>query len=174
MPISSQLRFSRGVYYSTGMKKLALSGLVIVLFVLYSFHQRNETAGPVLMPVTPSPTPPTSQQSAVGSSNPNMPAAPADTAAAYKDGTYTGSTADAFYGNVQVQAVVHEGKITAVQFLQHPDDNPTSRAINDQAMPDLQREAIRAQQAHVDIITGATDTSMAFVESLTSALAHAS
>ena len=46
-------------------------------------------------------------------------------------------------------------------------------AINQQAMPILTQEAIQAQRAEVDIVTGATDTSEAFIQSLGAALAQA-
>ena len=91
----------------------------------------------------------------------------------YKNGTYTGSVADASWGNVQVQAVIQGGKITAVNFLQYPNDRSNSIRINTQAMPYLQQEAIQAQSAQVNIVSRATDTSMAFMESLTNALSQA-
>ncbi|HVA96157.1 MAG TPA: FMN-binding protein [Candidatus Acidoferrales bacterium] len=92
---------------------------------------------------------------------------------AYKDGTYTGPVEDAFYGNVQVQVTISGGKINSVQFLQHPSDAMRSVAINDIAMPNLQQEAIQAQTATVDIVSGATDTSNAFIQSLKDALNQA-
>ena len=91
----------------------------------------------------------------------------------YADGSYTGSAADAYYGTVQVKAVIAGGKITDVQFLQYPNDRGTSREINNQAMPMLAQEAIRAQNANVNGVSGATETSGAFRESLTAALALA-
>lgn len=74
---------------------------------------------------------------------------------------------------VQVKATIQNGKIVAVDFLQYPNDRRTSQYINSQAMPILQSEAIQAQSANVDIVSGATDTSMAFQQSLASALAKA-
>jgi len=91
----------------------------------------------------------------------------------YLDGTYTGSGADAYYGTVQVQAVIQGGKLTAVNFLQYPSDRRTSQYINAQAMPQLKSEAISAQSANVSGVSGATDTSQAFIQSLGSALAQA-
>jgi uncharacterized protein with FMN-binding domain len=93
----------------------------------------------------------------------------------YKDGTYTGNIIDAYYGNVQVQAVIQAGKITNVQFLDYPHDRRTSQRINKIAGPYLTTEAIQAQSAQVDLISGATLTSEAFVQSLQTALesAHA-
>lgn len=91
----------------------------------------------------------------------------------YKNGTYTGATADAFYGNVQVRVTVSNGQIADVQFLQYPQDRSTSQYINSQATPVLRSEAIQAQSAQVDIVSGATATSQAFQQSLTSALVQA-
>ena len=89
---------------------------------------------------------------------------------AYKNGTYTGPEVDAYYGLVQVQAIVQNGQITSVQFLDYPHDRRTSQEINSQAMPWLQQEAVQAQSANVDIISGATLTSEAFAQSLQTAL----
>lgn len=92
----------------------------------------------------------------------------------YRDGTYTGTVADAYYGSVQVKASVSGGRITDVSFLQYPDTHSESVYINQQAMPYLKQEAIKAQNANVDIVSGATFTSQAFIQSLTSALSQAS
>ncbi len=91
----------------------------------------------------------------------------------FKDGTYTGLAADAFYGNIQVQAVIQNGKLADVIFLQHPNDRRTSIEINTQAMPILKSEAIQIQSGNVDIVSGATDSSLAFRQSMSSALAMA-
>jgi uncharacterized protein with FMN-binding domain len=60
-----------------------------------------------------------------------------------------------------------------VTFLQYPNDRRTSVRINQQVMPWLQSEAVQAQNANVDIITGATLTSEAFAQSLQAALSNA-
>ncbi len=91
----------------------------------------------------------------------------------YKNGDYTGNIADAYYGNVQVKAIVSGGKITDVQFLDYPNDRQNSIRINTYAMPILKSEAIKVQSAKVDVVSGATATSEAFQESLASALAQA-
>ena len=113
----------------------------------------GQSASPTPVPSTPTPTPSHQGQ--------------------YKDGTYTGPVADAFYGNVQIQVKISNGLISDVQFLQYPNDRNTSIMINSQAMPMLQQEAIQSQTGNVDIISGATDTSNAFIQSLTSALSQA-
>lgn len=91
----------------------------------------------------------------------------------YADGSYTGNAEDAYYGTVQVNAIVTNGKIHDVQFLQYPNTRNTSRTINNMAMPILTQEAIQAQNAEVDGVSGATFTSQAFKKSLASALAQA-
>jgi uncharacterized protein with FMN-binding domain len=168
------------------MKKFALSVTVIVAFFLYSLftHLQNQPdvalspvpAGQSLRPEAPagsplggaSPTPTPAGQSPLGGAT--SPPAPQGK---YKDGSYTGDPADAYYGTIQVKATVTNGKLTDVTFLQYPNDRQTSIEINTQAMPMLKSEAITAQSGSVDIISGATDSSQAFIQSLTSALNQA-
>ncbi len=98
------------------------------------------------------------------------PAAPPKPKGQYADGIYTGSVANAYYGNVQVQAIIQGGKIANVKFLQYPYTHSASMYINQQAMPYLTQEAIQAQSANVSGVSGATFTSEAFAQSLSSAL----
>lgn len=91
----------------------------------------------------------------------------------YRDGSFTGGSVNAYWGLVQVKATVQNGKITDVQFVQYPRDRRTSQFINNAAMPYLKTEAIQAQNANVDLISGATLTSQAFIRSLQSALSSA-
>jgi uncharacterized protein with FMN-binding domain len=81
--------------------------------------------------------------------------------------------ADAQWGVVQVQVVIQNGKIINVQFLQYPNERNRSVEINSYADPILVNEAIQAQSAKVDIVSGATDTSQAFIQSLSNALSQA-
>jgi len=91
----------------------------------------------------------------------------------YQDGTYTGPAVDAYYGLVRVQAIVRQGRLAAIKVLQYPNDRRTSVYINSQALPMLNDEVISAQSAYVDIISGATLTSDAFLRSLDAALVQA-
>jgi uncharacterized protein with FMN-binding domain len=88
----------------------------------------------------------------------------------YTDGTYTGPIEDAYYGNVQVAVLISGGRLSNVSVLQYPQDRSTSRIINQQAMPELVSEAIHAQSAKIDGISGASESSPAFIRSLSSAL----
>ncbi len=91
------------------------------------------------------------------------------------DGTYAGPVVDAYYGLMQIEAVVRNGRLTTIHVLRYPNDRRTSIYINRQALPMLRDEVIRAQSARVDIISGATLSSHAFIQSLGAALdkAHA-
>lgn len=91
----------------------------------------------------------------------------------YNDGEYVGDSVDAYYGNVQVKVVISGGKLADVVFLDHPQDRGTSIRINNYAMPLLKQEAIQAQSANVNGVSGASATSPAFIESLKSALDQA-
>jgi uncharacterized protein with FMN-binding domain len=74
---------------------------------------------------------------------------------------------------VQVQIAVSGGKILDVQALQLPSDRSRSARISQYAAPILRSEAIQAQSARVDIVSGATYTSRAYAQSLASALKQA-
>ena len=93
--------------------------------------------------------------------------------AAYANGQYTGPAANAYYGMVQIQAIVENGRVARLKVLQYPSDRQTSVAINRQALPLLRDEVIAAQRAEVDVVSGATLTSEAFIKSLSGALAQA-
>lgn len=162
------------------MKKYFLSLAVIVIFAFYTVfnNQNSVTVAPPTATSTaeknvPAPSSSSSgSTSSISSSGKNPPPA-TKSKGQYKDGTYTGAVADAFYGNVQIQATVAGGTLTNVQFLQYPNDRGTSREINGQAMPYLIQEALQAQSANVQIVSGATQTSGAFQQSLADALAQA-
>ena len=66
-----------------------------------------------------------------------------------------------------------ERKLTAVSVPTYPDHTDRSVYINSQALPILKSEALRAQSASIDMVSGATDSSEAFAESLQSAILKA-
>jgi len=97
----------------------------------------------------------------------------ANAVAGLKSGTFTGRREYAYYGYVRVQAVVQSGKVVDVKILEYPSDNGRSRYINSIALPYLIQETVDAQSYRVDLISGATFTSSAFVKSVTDALRQA-
>ncbi len=152
-------------------KKTIVSLVIIGTFVIYSLiHDHSGLAAVVPNTSTGSRSSSSSTTTPSSTEPPNATAAPGSL---YKDGSYTGSVADAQWGVVQVEAVIKQGKITDVQFLQYPNDRNRSININSVADPQLVSEAIQAQSANVDIVTGATDSSDAFIQSLSDALSQA-
>lgn len=158
------------------MKKFLLATLIIGVFVLFSLLS-TQTGALAFLPGS-STDPHAANRSPSTGAVP--PVAGADTptgtqapGARYKDGAYTGSVADAQWGYIQVKVMIQGGAITDVQFVQYPNERERSVLINNYADPQLTSEAIQAQSANVDLITGATDTSEAFVQSLSDALTQA-
>jgi len=84
--------------------------------------------------------------------------------------TVTGDSADTRYGPVQVKITVTNGKITAVQAVDYPMNDPRDQEINSYAIPQLNSEAVAAGNAQIDTISGATYTSDGYITSLQSAL----
>jgi len=84
--------------------------------------------------------------------------------------TVTGETAQTRWGPVQVKITVKNGKITDVTAVQSPSDNPRDQEINSYALPQLKSEALAAQSASIDTVSGATYTSDGYRQSLQSAL----
>lgn len=94
----------------------------------------------------------------------------ATSAGSSTSGTYTGDSVDTRWGPVQVQITVSAGKITAVEAVVYPTDNPRDVEINNQALPILADEAVKAQSSQIDTVSGATVTSDGYISSLQSAI----
>lgn len=86
--------------------------------------------------------------------------------------TYTGSVVYDQYGGVQATVTVKGKKITNVS-ISAPENDPRSASINSQVVPMLQSETLQAQSANVNVISGATETSQAYAQSLQAALKSA-
>jgi uncharacterized protein with FMN-binding domain len=85
-------------------------------------------------------------------------------------GTATGDSIATRYGNAQVRVTVKDGKIVQIDALQLQANDPRSVQISSTAAPILQQEALAAQTAGVDAVSGATYTSASYTQSLQSAL----
>jgi len=99
-------------------------------------------------------------------------AAPAP-AKAKPSGTFTGSTSQTRFGPVQVQITLVNGKITAANALQYPNNDFRSQQISQQAIPYLVQETLAANSADIQGVGGASYTSQGWYDSLVSALAKA-
>ena len=125
-------------------------------------------------PPAPQPAPkPLSRPATIASVQQTQSVAAAASNSGYRDGSYTGTDENAYYGRVQVQVTVARGQITGVKVLDYPNDRRTSRYINGQALPLLQQEVMQAQNAQIDTVSGATLTSEAYIRSLGNALQKA-
>jgi uncharacterized protein with FMN-binding domain len=74
------------------------------------------------------------------------------------------------YGDVQVSAQVSGARLVDVKALHLTDSSSTSRSISARAAPTLRSEALRAQSARIDTVSGATYTSEGYRQSLQAAL----
>ncbi|MET8951814.1 FMN-binding protein [Streptomyces sp. NPDC004393] len=83
--------------------------------------------------------------------------------------TVLGNVAQTQYGNVQVRLTLSGGKITKAEAVQAPkgglSDQKTAMSV-----PKLNQEAVSAQSANIDAVSGATYTSTGYKQSLQSAL----
>jgi uncharacterized protein with FMN-binding domain len=155
-------------------KKVVVSAVIIGVFIVYSLlHNRSGVSA--LSPVTsigstPNTSTPSGSAAATATSSGDT---SGNSTGLYKDGTYTGGVADAQWGYVQVQVVIQNSRMADVKFLQYPNDRNRSVEINNYADAQLIQEALQAQSTQVDIVTGATDSSEAFIQSLADALTQA-
>jgi FMN-binding domain len=139
---------------------IAIAGTVLGLVLLFSFK-------------TPDQPPPR----AAGGLAPNGVQAPGPSSgAAATPGnpgtarTIAGDDVPNQYGDVQVQVTFSGRKIIDVKALQLPSDRARSAEISNYVEPYLRSEALQAQSAQIDLISGATYTSESYAQSLQSAI----
>jgi len=84
--------------------------------------------------------------------------------------TGTGPDVPNRYGDVQVRVTMSGGRLVDVTALVLPTDRARSAQISEQAAPILRSEALRAQSANIDIVSGATYTSESYARSLQGAI----
>ncbi len=87
--------------------------------------------------------------------------------------TVTGPSVPTEWGQVQVEITVTGSQVTDVQVLQYPNDNPKDQQINAYALPILVDETLQAQDANISMVSGATVTSVGYLQSLQAALDEA-
>ncbi|MGW2959737.1 FMN-binding protein [Streptomyces sp. NPDC001220] len=124
----------------------------------------------MLLALKPHTAPTVVTESAAPAPSSSASAAPGGSGGATGTRTVTGDTVQTRWGPVQVRVTIKSGKITDVTALQYPQDNPRDQQINDYALPQLRSEALTAQSARIDTVSGATYTSEGYQQSLQSAL----
>jgi uncharacterized protein with FMN-binding domain len=86
---------------------------------------------------------------------------------------FDGDVVQTRYGPIEVQAQLRDGRLVEVGVVEYPSNDRRSASINATALPALRTEALTAQSANVDSVSGATYTSDGYTQSLQSALDHA-
>lgn len=165
---------------------VAISATALALALLFSFKTPDDpgpsatdgSTGVAIVAPTSRAAAPTQAPADEGSTPaPQATAAPQATQApatgSFVDGTVAGPVVNTRFGPVQVQVTISNGKLSAIDALQLPSDHPRSAAISDYAGPVLQSEALQAQSAQIDGVSGATYTSIAYQRSLQAALDQA-
>jgi uncharacterized protein with FMN-binding domain len=154
---------------------IALGLTSVALVLLVSFRTPTDAAAPASRTATidravvAQPGASAGSGSSGGSSASASPGAAADpTEAGTK--TVDGPVVDTRYGPVQVEITVEGSSITAIEALQLPGGDRRSEQISSRAAPELQSEALQAQSANIDGVSGATYTSAAYAQSLQAAI----
>lgn len=156
-------------------RRIVVAGMstVTVLVLLFGYHTSTEgaaaTSTAAVSPAVAGSTGSGSTSSSGTSSGSTTSGGTSTTAAA----TFTGSAADTRWGPVQVEITVANGEITAVDVVEYPSENGRDQEINARALPTLVQETLSAQNASIDMVSGATVTSTGYLTSLQSALDQA-
>jgi len=155
---------------------LFLSGTVTVVTLLFGYH--TSTAGGLYQAAvavdSSSSTAATSGNTATGGTSSGSAGTSGSAGGSGGDSsstrTVTGPTVQTQWGPVQVQLTVSGGTITDVSVLQHPSGNSMDQQINDYALPVLVQRTLDVQSSQIDMVSGATVTSMGYLQSLQAAL----
>jgi uncharacterized protein with FMN-binding domain len=121
-------------------------------------------------PPDPSPSPAASTTVEATAEATPSPSASAVAEATTGTQTATGSAFQFRFGVVQVAVTVEGDQIVDVQAVQLPDGDRHSAAISQEVEPILRESALAVDSADIDVVSGATYTSLAYAYSLQSAL----
>jgi uncharacterized protein with FMN-binding domain len=88
----------------------------------------------------------------------------------FADGSFTSQAVRTNYGGLQVRIVMQKGRIEEVQVLEFPDRTSTSSRMSFEVLPALTAQSVARQDWDVDVISGATQTSIAFQRAMVYAL----
>ena len=171
----------RTVYSLLALVTLALSVLSFRASSVPAAAGEGTATTTVAAPATTAgPTPARSASASTSASSPapgsaSSPAssASASSATGLADGTYTGSAVSTRYGTVQVQIAVSGGVLTLADAVTAPSGDRHTEQISASAIPVLNREAVAAGSASIQMVSGATFTSTGYLTSLQSALDQA-
>jgi uncharacterized protein with FMN-binding domain len=149
------------------MRRVILAGVntVVGLILLLSFRTHSIPTTPATRPAVISNAGATTPTTGTVTSEPGT-----STSTTTPETTVTGEPAQTRYGPVAVQITVSNGQVTAVDAVEYPTAKARDVQINTRAVPQLNQETLAAQSAQIDMISGATYTSVGYITSLQSAL----
>ena len=135
---------------------LWLVGTLTVVVLLFSYH--TSTSSRML---------PSQRTFAVGTEG-------REGLALARSGPVDGDVITTRFGAVQVRIMVEDGRIAQAEALQVPVRDRRDQIINARAVPILASQTVERQSAQLDAVSGATLTSMGYMQSLQSAIDKAS
>jgi uncharacterized protein with FMN-binding domain len=148
---------------------MVVLGAIVGLVAIGSFH-----ASPATLAMTTSAPAPTSRSAPAPTSHSTAQSAPATSSTSVAPSTVrsqTGSTVNYNYGTLAVSVTVQGKTITNISVPSLNDGgNSYSQSLDSMSIPILTKEAMAAQSAHIQSVSGASYTSAGFIQSLQSAL----
>ena len=149
-----------------------ISGLVLLFSYHTSTNQLGETEAAALQTGSAA-TAAVDPQATSGTASSGDTSSGDTSSGTLASGTFTGDSVATRWGDVQVQITVKNGKITKSEAIVYPTENNRDIEINNTALPILGDEAVSAQSADIDFVSGATVTSTGYTQSLQSAIDQA-
>jgi len=152
---------------------IVLAGTVVGLAGVLGFHTSPAKIAIGVVPPTSTPgahgatSPATTTARAAAHSNPTTTVVPSSAVAR----TVTGPVVNYYFGTLSVSVTATGKKINKVTIASLNDGgNSRSQSIDQQSLPMLQQQALAAQSAQIQGVSGASYTSAGFAQSLQSAL----
>jgi uncharacterized protein with FMN-binding domain len=90
-----------------------------------------------------------------------------------QDGEFESDKVQFEWGDLRVKIFVASGKINGVQIMSYPDHRSQSLYLIQLADPILNTEVIKTQQAKVNVVSSATNSSYAYQDAVTNAISKA-
>ena len=152
-----------------------LLSTISALVLLFSYHTSTSAGASTSVVAASDPATTSGETPSTGSGSTDTPSSGtlSDSGSSSAATTYDGDVVSTRFGNVQVQITVKNGKVTDSQVLQVPWNDHRDQEINSSAVPILNAEAVDAQSADIDMVSGATYTSQGYIQSLQSAIDQA-
>jgi uncharacterized protein with FMN-binding domain len=158
-----------------------IAGIAALLALKFQPAASSLAAGTSSAPVTTGTPPASTAPAKTGTSKPSSTTSPADGSKSSAGGSaqtttakmITGAVDNTSYGPMQVAITVSGGKITKINVVQQTNTGSESQQIDANALPKLTSEALAAQSAKIDAVSGASYTSAGYIQSLQSAIDQA-